>query len=211
MKLSFAPQGDFCHQTKVTKSWFKTPGFLKISFPQTLWFSPLNTGAEVTATVSAVEPLSRFVRHLFYSVPVSLLRLHDRSLSASPQWEPFQPSPWGEGGCPKGRRRGELQGLRMKISFAPQGDFCHQTKVTKSWFKNPWFLKISFSQVLWSSPLSTGAEVTAAVSAVEPLSRFVRHLFYPVPVSLLHLHWFMASVLRAGQCPPLQVIPVICY
>jgi len=59
--------------------------------------------------------------------------------------------------------------------------------------------------LLFSSPLAipfnTGAEVTATVSAVEPLSRFVRHLFYPVPVSLLHLHRFMASVLRAGQCP----------
>ena len=39
---------------------------------------PFNTGAEVTATVSAVEPLSRFARHLFYLAPVSPLRLHRR-------------------------------------------------------------------------------------------------------------------------------------
>ena len=37
---------------------------------------PFNTGAEVTATVSAIEPLSRFVRHLFYPVPVSSMRLY---------------------------------------------------------------------------------------------------------------------------------------
>ena len=30
------------------------------------------------ATVSAIEPLSRFVRHLFYLAPVSFLRLHRR-------------------------------------------------------------------------------------------------------------------------------------
>ena len=96
------------------------------------------------------------------------------------------------------RMRGQLW---TKLSFAPQGNFCHQTKVTKSWFKNPWFLNISLPQTLWFSPLNTGAEVTATVSAVEPLSRFVRHLFYPVPVSLLRLHRFV-TVRFAGRSVP---------
>jgi len=38
---------------------------LKDLLPSNLWFSLLNTGAEVTATISAVEPLGRFVRYLF--------------------------------------------------------------------------------------------------------------------------------------------------
>ena len=141
MKFSFAPQGDFCHQTKVTKSWFKNPWFLKISFSQALWSFPFNTGAEVIVTVSAIEPLSRFVRCLIYPVPVSSLRLHDRSLLDSPQGEPFLAFPLG-GRCRADARR--MRGRPWEILSAPQGDFYHQTKVTKSWFKNPWFLKISF-------------------------------------------------------------------
>jgi len=104
------------------------------------------------------------------------------------------------GRCRANARR--MRGRPREILFAPQGDFCHQTKVTKSWFKNPWFLKISFPQALWLSPLSTGAEVTATVSAIEPLSRFVRHLFYPVPVSSLRLHRFVTVRLRAGKPGP---------
>jgi len=62
-------------------------------------------------------------------------------------------------------------------------------------------LKYLLSSSPLAIPFNTGAEVTATVSAVEPLSRFVRHLFYPVPVLLLRLHQFMAIRLRAGQCP----------
>ena len=59
--------------------------------------------------------------------------------------------------------------------------------------------------LLFSSPLAipfnTGAEVTATVSAVEPLGRFVRYLFSPVPVSSLRLHRFV-TVRFAGRSVP---------
>ena len=58
-----------------------------------------------------------------------------------------------------------------KNGEAPQGYFCHQTKVTKNWLRKPWFLRISFPQILWLISFPTGAEETGLSNNFDTLSR----------------------------------------